>query len=144
MAVIRMVACIAWTMRSRSSLNCHARQHSQMTEANMTVKAIWNASDLKATIPISPPTMAATQPPTNMIRSNLVSGALRTTASTMAPMVPMAPASVGVARPIMIVPRTRKISTPAGMMPQAHLTSRARPNSVRGTGGKASGLMSVR
>ena len=59
MAVMRMVACMAWTIRSRRSLNCHARQHSQMTEANMTtVKASWNGNDLKATMPISAPTMA--------------------------------------------------------------------------------------
>ncbi len=62
----------------------------------------------------------------------------------MAPIVPMAPASVGVASPIMMVPSTRKIRIAAGMMPQAHLTSRALPNSVRGTGGSASGFTMLR
>ena len=40
----------------------------------------------------------------------------------------------------MMVPSTRKISTAAGMMPQAHLISSALPNSVRGTAGTASGF----
>ena len=115
-----------------------------MIAANMTVKATLKAKDLKATVPISAPMMAAAQPPKNISRSNLVSGALRTTARTMAPIVPIAPASVGVARPIMMVPSTRKMSTAAGMMPQAHLTRRSLPNSVRGTGGRASGFTIVR
>src|SRR5258706_597541 len=42
-------------------------------------------------------------------------------ASTMAPTAPMAPASVGVARPNIIVPSTTKISTADGMMPSRHL-----------------------
>src|SRR5580704_7217863 len=120
-AVMRIVAWKAWMISSRSSLNCQARQHSQTIAANITVKAAWKASDLKATSPIRKPTPAAMQPAPNIPLSNLVSGALRTTASTIAPMVPMAPASVGVARPIMMVPSTRKISTMAGMMPQAHI-----------------------
>ena len=45
-------------------------------------------------------------------------------ASTMAPTAPMAPASVGVARPRPMVPRTRKISTMEGIMPHnTRLTS---------------------
>ena len=44
----------------------------------------------------------------------------------------------------MMVPSTRKIRIAAGMMPQAHLTSRALPNSVRGTGGSASGFTMLR
>jgi hypothetical protein len=38
-------------------------------------------------------------------------------ASTTAPTAPMAPASVGVARPMKMVPSTRKISTTEGTMP---------------------------
>ena len=90
------------------------------------------------------PRIAAPQPAPKTSLSNLVSGALRTTASTIAPIVPIAPASVGVARPIMMVPSTRKIRTAAGMMPQAHLISSALPNSVRGTPGSASGFTSER
>jgi TRAP-type mannitol/chloroaromatic compound transport system permease large subunit len=52
--------------------------------------------------------------------------------------------SVGVARPIMMVPSTRKIRIAAGMMPQAHLIRRGQPNSVRGTGGSAAGFTSER
>ncbi|MCY1226799.1 hypothetical protein D9M72_390460 [compost metagenome] len=55
----------------------------------------------------------------------------------------MAPDSVGVAMPSMIVPSTRKISTAQGMMPRRHLRHSAQPRSVRasgGTGGSQSGL----
>ena len=65
-------------------------------------------------------------------------------ASTMAPIAPMAPASVGVARPIIIVPSTTKISTADGMMPIRHFFQSAQPVSVRasfGTGGTWSGLI---
>jgi hypothetical protein len=79
--------------------------------------------------------MAAARPAMAIVQSIRLSGAFRTTASTMAPIAPIAPASVGVARPSMIVPSTRKISTPAGMMPQRHFTSSGQPVSVRGTGG---------
>src|SRR3981081_2983882 len=51
MAVIRMVAWNAWTIRSRSALSCQARQHSQMIEANSTVNAALNGGDLNATMP---------------------------------------------------------------------------------------------
>ena len=47
MAVMRIVIWKAWTMRSRRSLTCQARQHSQMIEANMMVKASVNGGDLK-------------------------------------------------------------------------------------------------
>ena len=53
------------------------------------------------------------------------------TASTMAPTVPMAPASVGVARPMKIVPSTRKISTTEGTMPHRHFFTSGQPDSVR-------------
>jgi hypothetical protein len=64
-------------------------------------------------------------------------------ASTIAPTAPMAPASVGVARPIIMVPSTTKISTAEGMMPSRHLRQSGQPVSVRasfGTGGTCSGL----
>ena len=59
-------------------------------------------------------------------------------ASTSAPTAPIAPASVGVARPMKIVPSTRKISTSEGTMPQRHLLqASAQPLSVRASGGRA-------
>ena len=64
-------------------------------------------------------------------------------ASTMAPIAPMAPASVGVARPIIMVPSTTKISTAEGMMPSRHLRHSGQPRSVNaslGTAGTCSGL----
>ena len=53
-------------------------------------------------------------------------------------------ASVGVARPIIIVPSTRKIRIAEGMMPQRHFFQSAQPTSVRsafGIAGTHSGLM---
>ena len=54
-----------------------------------------------------------------------------TTASPIAPMVPIAPASVGVARPRKIVPSTRKIRTSDGTMPHRHFFTSGQPCSVR-------------
>ena len=51
-------------------------------------------------------------------------------ASTMAPIAPMAPASVGVARPSIMVPSTTKISTAEGMMPSRHFFHSGQPVSV--------------
>ena len=58
-------------------------------------------------------------------------------ASTMAPTAPMAPASVGVARPIIMVPSTTKISTADGMMPSRHLRHSGHPVSVSAVFGTA-------
>ncbi len=58
-------------------------------------------------------------------------------ASAMAPTTPMAPASVGVARPMKIVPSTRKIRPSDGMMPRRHFFTSAQPRSVRASGGSA-------
>ena len=55
-------------------------------------------------------------------------------ASTMAPTAPMAPASVGVARPMKMVPSTRKISTIDGTIPQSTLEISGQPRSVRASG----------
>ena len=54
-----------------------------------------------------------------------------------APTAPIAPASVGVARPRKMVPSTRKISTSDGTMPQSTLAISAQPRSVRASGGSA-------
>ena len=59
------------------------------------------------------------------------------TASRMAPIEPMAPASVGEAMPMKMVPRTRKISTSEGTIPQATFDHRAMPLRVRAAGGNA-------
>src|SRR5258708_26113011 len=48
MAVMRMVAWKACTIRSCSDLSSQARQHSQTTEANITVKGGLKGSDLNA------------------------------------------------------------------------------------------------
>ena len=48
-------------------------------------------------------------------------------ARTIAPTAPMAPASVGVARPMKIVPSTRKISTTEGIMPHSTRLHSAQP-----------------
>ena len=59
-------------------------------------------------------------------------------ASTIAPTAPMAPASVGVARPSIMVPSTTKISTAEGMMPIRHLRHSGQPAASAasfGTGG---------
>ena len=65
-------------------------------------------------------------------------------ASTIAPTTPMAPASVGVARPMKIVPSTRKMSASDGTIAVVHFHASAQPRSVRasgGNGGTASGQM---
>ena len=49
----------------------------------------------------------------------------------------MAPASVGVASPRKIVPRTRKISPNDGMIPRRHFLHSAQPLEVRASGGSA-------
>ena len=56
-------------------------------------------------------------------------------ASTIAPTAPMAPASVGVARPMKIVPSTRKISTTEGIMPHRTRLISFQPISPRASGG---------
>ena len=58
-------------------------------------------------------------------------------ASTRAPTTPMAPASVGVARPMKMVPSTRKIRTSEGTMPLMHFQASGQPRSVRASGGRA-------
>ena len=58
-------------------------------------------------------------------------------ARTMAPIAPIAPASVGVARPSIMVPSTTKISTAEGMMPIRHLRQSGQPVSVRASFGTA-------
>ena len=55
----------------------------------------------------------------------------------MAPTTPMAPASVGVARPMKIVPSTRKIRPSDGIMPRMHRFHSAQPCSVRASSGSA-------
>ncbi len=63
-------------------------------------------------------------------------------ASTIAPTAPSAPASVGVAIPMKIVPSTRKISTIDGTMPQSTRFHSAQPRNVRasiGSGGTSFG-----
>ena len=55
----------------------------------------------------------------------------------MAPTTPMAPASVGVARPMKMVPSTRKISPSDGIMPRRHFFHSAQPCSVRASSGSA-------
>src|SRR5215813_11475816 len=55
----------------------------------------------------------------------------------MAPTTPMAPASVGVASPMKIVPNTRKISPSDGIMPRRHFFHSAHPFKVRASIGKA-------
>jgi hypothetical protein len=90
---------------------------------------------------------AATSPPQKTREPVVPTFGCRITASTRAPTVPMAPASVGVARPISMVPSTRKISTPAGMIPARHFFHSAQPCSVRssfGTPGTHSGLKTPR
>ncbi len=57
------------------------------------------------------------------------------TASTMAPTMPMAPPSVGVARPRNMVPSTRKISTSDGTIPHRHFLTSGQPDMVRDSGG---------
>ena len=61
----------------------------------------------------------------------------RSAARAKAPMAPMAPDSVGVAQPAMMVPRTRKISPRDGRMPHRHWDNRARLESVLASGGRA-------
>ena len=55
----------------------------------------------------------------------------------IAPTTPIAPASVGVARPVKIVPSTTKISPAEGMMPRIAFLNSAQPFSVRASGGSA-------
>ena len=86
----------------------------------------------------------AMTPPIRIFWPVLLKSLLWIAASTMAPIAPMAPASVGVARPSIMVPSTTKISTADGMMPIRHLRHSGQPRSVsasRGTGGTWSGLM---
>src|SRR5262249_625887 len=55
----------------------------------------------------------------------------------IAPTTPRAPASVGVANPMKMVPSTRKISPSEGMMPRRHFFHSAQPLSVRASSGRA-------
>ena len=90
------------------------------------------------------PMPAAITPMIRILRPVVLKSLWWIAASTMAPTAPMAPASVGVARPIIMVPSTTKISTAEGMMPIRHFFHSAQPVSVRasfGTGGTWSGLM---
>ena len=64
-------------------------------------------------------------------------------ARTMAPTAPMAPASVGEARPRAMVPRTRKIRAIEGTMPFSTLIASAQPVAVRASGGRG-GILSGR
>ena len=57
-------------------------------------------------------------------------------ARTKAPTTPSAPASVGVARPMKIVPSTRKISAIEGTMPISTFRTRAAFSSPRISGGR--------
>ena len=93
------------------------------------------------------PTPVATMPIRSILCPLLLSSLWWIAARTMAPIAPIAPASVGVARPSIMVPSTTKISTAEGMMPIRHLRQSGQPVSVRasfGTGGTWSGLMSPR
>ena len=60
-----------------------------------------------------------------------------TSASTSAPVAPMAPPSVGVAMPRKIVPSTRKISASGGISTNMTRRSSLKPRSVRASGGSA-------
>ena len=55
----------------------------------------------------------------------------------MAPTTPIAPASVGVASPMKMVPSTMKISASDGTMPRMHFQTSGQPRSVRASGGSA-------
>jgi hypothetical protein len=55
----------------------------------------------------------------------------------MAPTTPKAPASVGVANPMKMVPSTRKISPSDGTMPLRHFFQSAQPCRVRASSGSA-------
>ena len=59
-----------------------------------------------------------------------------TAASPIAPTTPMAPASVGVARPKKIVPSTIKINASEGTTPMATFFNSASPRRVRASGGR--------
>ena len=58
-------------------------------------------------------------------------------ASTKAPMTPIAPASVAVAKPMKMVPSTMKISASEGIMPRMQRLASAQPFRVRASGGSA-------
>ena len=97
-------------------------------------------------MPIIAAIPTATSPAMKTREDDLPRAGWRNTASTSAPTVPMAPASVGVASPSSMVPSTRKMSTPAGMIPMRHFFHSAQPCSLRssfGTPGTHSGLNSV-
>jgi hypothetical protein len=68
------------------------------------------------------------------------------TARTIAPTMPIAPPSVGVARPRKMVPSTRKISTSEGMIPHRQRFTSGQPVMVRdeaGIPGTHSGFMKL-
>ena len=56
-------------------------------------------------------------------------------ARSMAPTAPMAPASVGVASPMKMVPSTRKIRAIDGIMPRSTRRTSGQPRSPRASGG---------
>ena len=83
------------------------------------------------------PMPAAMTPAIRTLRPVVLKSLLWIAASTMAPIAPMAPASVGVARPIIMVPSTTKISTADGMMPIRHFFHSGQPVSVSSSTGTA-------
>ena len=89
------------------------------------------------------PMPVAAMPISSILWPLLLSSLWWIAARTIAPMAPIAPASVGVAKPSIMVPSTTKISTADGMMPIRHLRQSGQPVSVRaslGTAGTWSGL----
>ncbi len=101
-------------------------------------KAILKISPSDRKIPTMVPMPQAITPTIRIFWPVVLNSLLWIAASTMAPTAPMAPASVGVARPSIMVPSTTKISTAEGMMPSRHLRQSGQPVSVRavfGTGG---------
>ena len=90
-------------------------------------------------MPMMVPMPPAITPMISTLRPVVLKSLLWIAASTIAPTAPMAPASVGVASPIIMVPSTTKISTAEGMMPIRHLRHSGHPrsvSSVTGTGGR--------
>ena len=63
--------------------------------------------------------------------------ALRIHANSKAPIAPMAPDSVGVAMPVMMVPSTKKINAAEGIIPNRHFFQSAQPLRVSSFSGAA-------
>ena len=83
------------------------------------------------------PTPVAAMPIRSILCPLLLRSLWWIAARTIAPMAPIAPASVGVARPSIMVPSTTKISTAEGMMPIRHLRQSGQPRSVSASLGTA-------